>query len=65
MSIRLYVFNDEANRPATIEEIERLFLNCHNEGTGTADIDYMMSNGVAKDPSHVGFTVRIQDGAQS
>jgi hypothetical protein len=59
MSIQIRVFNEEANRLATIEEIERLFLNCHNEGTGLADIDYRMTNGIAKEPSHVGFSVTV------
>jgi hypothetical protein len=59
MSIRIRVFNEEANRRATIEEIEQLFINCHTDGTGVADIDYMQTNGVAKEPSHAGFSVTV------
>lgn len=59
MSIRIRVFNEEANRPATPEEIERLFLNCIMDGTGHVDIDYMSSNGIAKDPEHVGFSITL------
>ncbi|WP_217589784.1 hypothetical protein [Burkholderia sp. GbtcB21] len=60
MSIELFVFNDAENRLATIEEIERLFLNCHNDGTGRVDLDYKSRrNGIAKDPASAGFSVTI------
>jgi hypothetical protein len=62
VSIRIYVHNDGEDRAATIDEIERMFLNCHNEGTGLADLDYKAPNGVAKEPASVGFTVTVIKG---
>lgn len=62
MSIELYVFNETEDRPATIEEIERLFLNFHRDGTGRASLDYKQTNGIAKDPAHVGFVLTIVSG---
>jgi hypothetical protein len=59
MSIRLHVFNETEDRPASIEEIERLFLNCLSDGTGLADLDFKMSNGVAKEPNAAGFAVTV------
>ncbi len=39
MSITLIIRNHQEDRPATNEEIGALFLNCHLDGSGRADID--------------------------
>jgi hypothetical protein len=59
MSIQIYVHNETYDRPASIEEIEALFLNCYSDGSGMADIDSKRPNGVAVEPSSLGLRVEV------
>lgn len=59
MSITISVYNTKEDRPATTAEIQKLFLNCWNEGSGKADIDFLRPNGCACDPWAEDLVVEI------